>query len=139
MHWELFRASLTSPLQMLSVYVLSCSIVSTSLQPHGLEPSGLLCPWDFPSNNTEVVAIPFSQGSSQPRDQTCISCIYCTGSWILGKEFPELPGKPTEMLRACPKRICPQTLPNVPQSRTTILEVNAQLGCDRVKSKNQVS
>ena len=54
MHWELFRASLTSPLQMLSEYVLSCSIVSTSLQPHGLEPSGLLCPWDFPSNNTEV-------------------------------------------------------------------------------------
>ena len=26
------------------------SIVSDSLQPHGLYPSRLLCPWDFPEN-----------------------------------------------------------------------------------------
>ena len=24
----------------------SCSVVSSSLQPHGLQPAGLLCPWD---------------------------------------------------------------------------------------------
>ena len=29
------------------------------------------------------VAIPFSRVSSQPRDQTCISCVFCNGKWIL--------------------------------------------------------
>ena len=28
--------------------------MSNSLQPYGLEPTRLLCPWDFPSKNTEV-------------------------------------------------------------------------------------
>ena len=27
--------------------VLSCSVVSDSLQPHGLQPTRLLCPWGF--------------------------------------------------------------------------------------------
>ena len=27
--------------------VLSCSVVSDSLQPHGLQPARLLCPWEF--------------------------------------------------------------------------------------------
>ena len=31
----------------------------------------------------EWVAIPFSRGSSQPRDQTCVSYVSCTGRWIL--------------------------------------------------------
>ena len=35
----------------------------------------LLCPWDFPGKNTKCIAIFFSRASSQPRDQTCISCI----------------------------------------------------------------
>ena len=32
----------------------SCSIVSDSLQPHGLQPTRLLCPWDFPAKITGV-------------------------------------------------------------------------------------
>ena len=36
---------------MLSAF---CSVMSDSLQPHGLYPTRLLCPWDFPSKNTEV-------------------------------------------------------------------------------------
>ena len=28
--------------------------MSNSLQPHGLQPTRLLCPWDFPGKNTEV-------------------------------------------------------------------------------------
>ena len=32
----------------------SCSVVSESLQPHGLKPTRLLCPWDFPGKNTGV-------------------------------------------------------------------------------------
>ena len=34
--------------------MLSDLDMSDSLQPHGLEPARLLCPWDFPSKNTGV-------------------------------------------------------------------------------------
>ena len=36
------------------MHVLSRSVVSDSLWPHGLQPTKLLCPWNFPSKNTEV-------------------------------------------------------------------------------------
>ena len=32
--------------------VLSWSVVSDSLRPHGLWPARLLCPWDSPGKNT---------------------------------------------------------------------------------------
>ena len=35
-----------------SVSVCVCVCVSDSLQPHGLEPARLLCPWDSPGKNT---------------------------------------------------------------------------------------
>ena len=34
--------------------VLSRSVMSDSLQPHGLWPTRLLCPWDSPGKNNEV-------------------------------------------------------------------------------------
>ena len=34
--------------------VLSHSVMSDSLQPHGLEPTRLLCPWDSLGKNTGV-------------------------------------------------------------------------------------
>ena len=34
--------------------MLVCSIVSSSLQPLELQPTRLLCPWDFPGRNTGV-------------------------------------------------------------------------------------
>ena len=36
------------------MYMLSHSIMSNSLWPHGLEPTRLLSPWDFPGKNTGV-------------------------------------------------------------------------------------
>ena len=33
---------------------VSCSVVSNSLRPHGLQPARLLCPWNFPGKNTGV-------------------------------------------------------------------------------------
>ena len=33
---------------------VSHSVVSDSLQPHGLEPTRLLCPWNSPGQNTRV-------------------------------------------------------------------------------------
>ena len=32
----------------------SRSVVSDSLRPHGLKPTRLLCPWDFPGKSTRV-------------------------------------------------------------------------------------
>ena len=33
---------------------VSCSVVSDSLQPHGLEPARFLCPWDSPGKNISL-------------------------------------------------------------------------------------
>ena len=46
--------------------------------------SRLLCPWNFPRNNIGWVAILFLKGSSQPRNQTHISCV----SYIAGDSLP---------------------------------------------------
>ena len=35
-----------------SVLSTSCSVVSNYLHPHGLQPTRLLCPWDFPGKDT---------------------------------------------------------------------------------------
>ena len=39
-----------------------CAIVSSSLQPHGLYPSRLLCPWDSPGKNVGVGCHSLLQG-----------------------------------------------------------------------------
>ena len=36
------------------VCVCVCSVMSDSLQPYGLEPASLLCPWDLPGRSTGV-------------------------------------------------------------------------------------
>ena len=33
-------------------YSVSCSVMPNFLQPHGLQPTRLLCPWDFPDKDT---------------------------------------------------------------------------------------
>ena len=48
-------------------YVLSCSVVSDSSQPHGLYPARLLCPWNFPGKNTGVGCHLLPRGSSLPK------------------------------------------------------------------------
>ena len=57
----------TSPL--LLVCMLSLQSCPT-LQPYGLWPARLLCPWDIQARILKWVAISSSRGSSQPRDQT---------------------------------------------------------------------
>ena len=66
-----------------SMIVLSRSVVSDSLGPHGLQPTRLLCPWNFSGKNTGVVATSYSRGYSLPRDQTHISCVSCIHRQIL--------------------------------------------------------
>ena len=43
------------------------SVVSDSLQPHGLYPTRLLCPWNSPGKNTEVGCHALLQGIFQTR------------------------------------------------------------------------
>ena len=69
---------------------VQCSVRSNSLQPHGLY---FLSPWDFPGKNTGVGSGFLLQGSSWPRNRTCISCassISHTGRQIL---YHWVPGK----------------------------------------------
>ena len=72
------------------MFVLSCSVLSDSLRLHGLWPTRLLCLWYYPSIQypsipgiLEWVAISSSRGSSQPRDQTHVSCVFCIFRCIL--------------------------------------------------------
>ena len=59
---------------------LSRAVVSLC-DPHGL--TRLLCQWDSPGKNTGVGCHSLLQGSSQPRDRTCVSGISFIGRQIL--------------------------------------------------------
>ena len=63
--------------------VLSNLVMSDSLWAHGLWPARLFCPWDSPGKYTGVGCISFSRGSSWPKDQTQVSCIYYLGRQTL--------------------------------------------------------
>ena len=74
---------------------ITFSVMSDSLQPYGLKPSRLLCPWNSPGKKLEWGAIPFSRDCSQPRDRTHVS--YSVGKvftiWTiteaqLGNKYP---------------------------------------------------
>ena len=64
------------------VCVLSHSVVSDSLWPHGLYPRGSSGHGTFQARILQWVAISYSRGSSQLKDWTCISCVSCTGRGI---------------------------------------------------------
>ena len=71
--------------------LFSCLVQSNSLRPHELLPVSLLSPWDFPGENTRVVTISFSRGSSWPMDGT-------PSPTLAGGFFTtEPPGKPLTM------------------------------------------
>ena len=53
----------------------SHSVVSNSLQPHGLWPTRLLRPWDFPGKSTRVGCHFLLPGIFPTQDQTHVSCI----------------------------------------------------------------
>ena len=54
-------------------HTLSCSVVSNSLQLHGLQPARLLCFWDFSGKNTGVGCHFLHRVCSPPRHQICVS------------------------------------------------------------------
>ena len=66
-------------------FLFQCSVVSNSLQPHGLQPSRLLCPWTFSGKITGAGCHSSSSRSSRPRDQAYIFCVSYIGSWTHGR------------------------------------------------------
>ena len=79
---------------------VSCSVGSDSLQPHGLQPDRLLCPWNSPGKNTGVACHSLLHGIflTQGSNPGLLQC-----RWILyyfshqGSPFvnPNLPIPPT--------------------------------------------
>ena len=57
-HWS--GLPFPSPMHESEKWKWSRSVVSDSSQPHGLQPTRLLCPWDFPGKVLEWGAIAFS-------------------------------------------------------------------------------
>ena len=51
-HWS--GLPFPSPMHASEKWKWSCSVVSDPQQPCGLQPTRLLCPWDFPGKNTGV-------------------------------------------------------------------------------------
>ena len=60
-----------------------CSVVFSSLWPHGLQPARLLGPWNFPSRILEGDTISYSRRSSWYRDWTHVSFVSFIGRQVL--------------------------------------------------------
>ena len=54
---------------------VSCSFVPDSLQPHGLQSTRVLCPWDFPGKDTGVGCHFLLQGIFPTQGSNQVSCI----------------------------------------------------------------
>ena len=76
---------------------MDCSLPGSSI--HGI----------FQARVLECVAISFSRGSSQPRDQTQVSCIAgrCFTVWVTSENLPVKPSSPPFSLRSGTRRKCP--------------------------------
>ena len=74
------------------VCVFSHFVLSDSLRPHGLQPSKLLCPWDFPAENPGVGCHFLLQGIFLT--QVSDSCLLSLLHWQVDS-LPLMPlGKP---------------------------------------------
>ena len=89
-----FKWFYASSLSFYLFFVCVCSIVSDCLQPHGLLPTKLLCPWDCPGKHIGVGCHAILRGSfptqglnphlfGLPRDWTRISLVCCTCRRVL--------------------------------------------------------
>ena len=75
LYLQIFSSSLIFSHQLLWCVVFSPSVVSDSLRPHNCSPPGSSVHGILQARILEWVAIPFSRGSSQPRDRTWVACI----------------------------------------------------------------
>ena len=73
----------TGRLAPLHAYMLSHSVMSDSLGPHYCSLWGSTIHEISQARILELVAISFCRKSSQSSDQTCVSCVSCTGRQVL--------------------------------------------------------
>ena len=66
---HLYRVVMDDPFLFLVNTLNLCPVVCDSLQPHGLQPVRILCPWNFPGKNIGVGCHFFIQGI-EPLGQT---------------------------------------------------------------------
>ena len=72
--------------KLLQLCLILCDPMNYSLPGspvHGILQAGIM----------EWVFMPFSRGSSQPRDLTCVSSVSCIGRWVLYHEHNLLKSK----------------------------------------------
>ena len=70
-------------------FMPSCSVVSDSLRPHGLQPTRLLCPRGSAGKHPGCAAMPSSRGSSEPAEPTHLSHFSCTADAFFTTEPSE--------------------------------------------------
>ena len=75
--WQEYWSGLPfpSPMHQSEKWKWSRSVVSDPQRPHGLQPSRLLCPWDFPGRSTGVGC-------------HCLLCVLTTETHFLSLWFP---------------------------------------------------
>ena len=92
---HMLRSTAKNDEQPCHLHVCSvASVVSDSCDPMDCSPPGSSVHGILQARILEWVAIPFSRGSSQPRDQTCDSYISCIGRRILYHQQLSSPNLP---------------------------------------------
>ena len=78
-HWS--GLPFPSPMQESEKWKWSRSVVSNSSRPHGLQPTRLLRPWDFPGKSTGVGCYRLLHTrSSNPSQSRMFAAVLCDGS-----------------------------------------------------------
>ena len=85
------------------VYVcvsVSCSVVSNSLWPRGLQPTRLLCPWNYPGKNTGLSSHSLLQGIF-PTQELNLGLLHCRQ--ILYHLSHQMPGSSPSRIQGYPQ------------------------------------
>ena len=116
--------------------ILSHSVVSLSLWPYGLQPTRLLCPWNFPGKNTGVLCYFLLQGvfPTQGLNPLLLHLYWQADSLILSQ-----PGKPPTKRLSLSKRIIFVSLvapyyKKTKQNSTKLYSITLLFGIEPIKN-----
>ena len=100
----------------------ACSVVFNSLQPHGLQPARLLCPWDFPGKNTERVCHFLLHGIFLT--QRSYQHLLCLLHWQVGSKPLGKPVLRTRWVNICSEYCLEPNIPNLSISYIKLKKTN---------------
>ena len=78
-HWS--GLPFPSPMNQSEKWKWSCSVVSDSSRPHGLQPTRLLCPWNFPDKSTGVGCHCLLRNTIRPSNTTSRHIFQGSQNW----------------------------------------------------------